>query len=100
MVASLFWLLAAYFYLDPLAALGIARASKASWGALPNAGLLRAAATTGIPLSGITLGMYFALYWRARRGDRMAPTPWPMYVLAVVGPFLGAFTFVALKYLE
>ena len=99
MVASLFWLLAAYFYFDPLAALGITRASKASWGALPNAALLRAAVTTSISSSGPALGMYFVLYWRARRGERIAPAPWPMYLLTVGGIIAGASVYVFLRYL-
>lgn len=96
-VVSLLWLLVAYFYFDPLVALGIAPVSKASWGEFPNEHYFRAARTSSILASGTPLGMYFALYWRARRGERVSPTHWRMYVLLLGGVIVGASVYVVLR---
>lgn len=98
-VVSLCWLLVAYFYFDPLVALGIVPVSKASWGEYPNEHYFRAARTSSIFASVAPLGTYFALYWRARRGERFSPTPWPMYVLVLGGLIAGASVYVVLRYL-
>lgn len=99
LIVPLPWILAAYFYIDPLVALGIIPISKASWGEFPYASYLRVAHVLGIAIIGGALGPYLAVYWRARRGERISPAPLSMYLLMVGGVVAGASVYVVLKFL-
>ena len=98
LIVPLPWLIAVYFYLDPLAAFGVVPVSKASWGEFPHTGYLRAACAFGISMTGGVLGPYLVVYWQASRGERVSPAPWTMYMLTIGGLVAGASIYVVLKY--
>jgi hypothetical protein len=58
-----------------------------------------AAHVLGFAIIGGALGPYLAVYWRARRGERISPAPWSMYVLMAGGVVAGGSVYVVLKYL-
>lgn len=80
---SIPWLIAGYFYVDPLVRLGLAPSPKASWGEAAYWNDIKTALTMGIAMVSGGLVGYVIHYNRLRRGERFEPVSARTYVLAI-----------------
>lgn len=82
-VFSIPWLIAGYFYVDPLVWVGLAPAPKASWGETAYWNDIKTALTIGVSMSLGGFVGYSIHYYRLRRGERFEPVSRRRYVLAI-----------------
>jgi len=82
-MSSIPWLIAGYFYLDPLVWLGLAPAPKSSWGEPAYWNDIKMALTIGIAMALGGFVGYVNRYYRLRQGERFEPVTARTYVLAI-----------------
>lgn len=91
-IFSIPWLIAGYFYVDPLVWLGLAPAPKASWGETVYWNDIKTALTMGMSLGLGGFVDYVNHYNRLRRGERFEPVSARTYVLAISISAFGMIT--------
>jgi hypothetical protein len=80
---SIPWLIAGYFYVDPLVWLGLAPAPKSSWDQTAHWNDIKTALTMGMAMALGGFVGYVNHYTRLRGGERFEPVSARTYVLAI-----------------